>query len=60
MVLQLSHNRSQDSLFGEWEPRAESYRLQLHEAKEKLEQLESLLPLRIRRKFLNVWNAFKS
>jgi FkbM family methyltransferase len=60
MTVRLSHNRSRDSLFGEWEPRAESYRLQLHEAKEKLERLESLLPLRIRRKFLNVWNALKN
>jgi len=32
----------------------------LHDAKEKLERLESLLPLRIRRKFLNVWNALKN
>jgi hypothetical protein len=60
MTVDLSHNRSRNSLFGEWEPRAESYRLQLHETKAKLEELESLLPMRLRRKFLNVWNALKN
>lgn len=59
-TIKLSHNRSRNSLFGEWEPRAESYRLQLHEAKEQLRELESFFPFRIRRKFLNVWNALKS
>jgi len=60
MTVELSHNRSRDSLFGEWEPRAESYRLQLHETKTQLAELEALLPLRIRRKLFNVWNALKS
>ncbi len=60
MTVDLSYNRSRDSLFGEWEPRAESYRIQLHETKAKLEELESLLPMRLRRKFLNVWNALKN
>ena len=60
MTVDLSHNRSRNSLFGEWEPRAESYRLQLHETKAKLEELESLLPMRLRRKFLTVWNALKN
>lgn len=60
LKVELSHNRSRSSLFGEWEPRAESYRLQLHETRAKLEELENFLPVRIRRKLLNVWKALKN
>ncbi|HBU02842.1 MAG TPA: hypothetical protein DEB20_10045 [Acidimicrobiaceae bacterium] len=60
MKINISHNRSRNALFGEWEPRAESYRLQLLEANETLERIRSMLPFRIRRKFLNVWNALRS
>ena len=60
MRIDISHNRSRNSLFGEWEPRAESYRLQLLEAKADLERIRSTLPFRVRRKVLNVWNALKN
>lgn len=60
MHLDISHNRSRNSLFGEWEPRAENYRLQLHEARERLAEYESMFLFRIRRKFKNVVNALRS
>lgn len=60
MRIEVSHNRSRDSLFGEWEPRLEEYRLQLHAAKKAMEELEATHTFRIRRKILNVLTAFRS
>ena len=60
LALTISHNRSRNSLFGEWEPRAEAYRLQLHEANEELVRFRSMLPFRIQRKLRNAWKALKS
>ncbi len=60
LAIDLSHNRSRNSLFGEWEPRAENYRLQLHEANEELNRFRSMLPFRIERKLRNAWKALKS
>lgn len=55
----VSRNRSRDSLFGEWEPRAEHYRLQLLEANRELERLRSSLSYRIRHRARNVWKALR-
>jgi FkbM family methyltransferase len=60
MNIEISHNRSRDSLFGEWEPRLEEYRLQLHAAKAEMEQLQATRTLRLRRKVLNLWNAVRN
>ncbi|MEX1217850.1 MAG: FkbM family methyltransferase, partial [Acidimicrobiales bacterium] len=60
MKLSISHNRSRNSLFGEWEPRAESYRLQLHEARQEIEALKATLANRVQRKARNVWQALRS
>ena len=60
MQVSITRNRSRESLFGEWEPRAESYRLQLQAANEALDRIRSTLPFRVRRKILNVWNALRS
>jgi hypothetical protein len=60
LVVDLSRNRSRNSLFGEWEPRAETYRLQLHEANEELNRFRSMLQFRIERKLRNAWKALKS
>lgn len=59
-IVEISHNRSCTSLFGEWEPRVEDYRLQLHAARAELEAIEATVPFRVRRKLLNVWNALRS
>ena len=59
-TVDVSHNRSRTSLFGEWEPRLEDYRLQLHEARTRLDAIESTLPFRVRRKLLNIWTALRS
>jgi FkbM family methyltransferase len=60
LTIDISRNRSRDSLFGEWEPRAERYRLQLDEANAQLKHLQSLLPFKIMRKIRNVWNALRN
>ena len=60
LALNISHNRSRNSLFGEWEPRAEAYRIQLHEATEELNRFRSMLPFRIQRKLRNAWKALKN
>jgi FkbM family methyltransferase len=59
MHVTVSRNRSRDSLFGEWEPRVEDYRVQLLEAREELARIYSSTPFRLRRKLRNVWRALR-
>ena len=59
LAIEISHNRSRESLFGEWEPRLEDYRLQLHAARAAMAEIEATLTFRLRRKVLNLWRALR-